>query len=335
LSRPKILYAIQGTGNGHVARAREIIPILQKYGQVDVVLSSDQSQVEVGFTIKYRLTGLSFIYSGNGSISYFKTIRKNKLWQLFKEILQFPIHNYDIVINDFECTTAWAARLRSKKIYGMGHQISFLSKKTPRPKRKDLIGEFILRNYAPCHWPIGFHFEAFDTFVFTPVIRSEIRSLQPELGGHYTVYLPAFKEEEIIRVLNKIPNVKWHVFSKNTQVVRNQENVLLHPVDNKLFLESLRTCVGLLSSAGFESPAETLFLGKNLFVIPIKNQYEQICNAQALSNLGVSVSPEFNLSILGELQRWVDNPFDIRIDFPDQTEDIIRDQILRPAGFLV
>jgi UDP:flavonoid glycosyltransferase YjiC (YdhE family) len=29
----KILYAIQGTGNGHVSRAREIIPIPKKYGE--------------------------------------------------------------------------------------------------------------------------------------------------------------------------------------------------------------------------------------------------------------------------------------------------------------
>jgi UDP:flavonoid glycosyltransferase YjiC (YdhE family) len=28
----KILYAIQGTGNGHVSRAREIIPISKKKG---------------------------------------------------------------------------------------------------------------------------------------------------------------------------------------------------------------------------------------------------------------------------------------------------------------
>ena len=26
----KILYAIQGTGNGHISRARDIIPILKK-----------------------------------------------------------------------------------------------------------------------------------------------------------------------------------------------------------------------------------------------------------------------------------------------------------------
>ena len=38
----KILYAIQGTGNGHLSRARDIIPILQKKGDVDILVSGTQ-----------------------------------------------------------------------------------------------------------------------------------------------------------------------------------------------------------------------------------------------------------------------------------------------------
>ena len=35
----KVLYAFQGTGNGHIARAQEIIPILKKYAEVDILIS--------------------------------------------------------------------------------------------------------------------------------------------------------------------------------------------------------------------------------------------------------------------------------------------------------
>jgi len=35
----KILYAIQGTGNGHLARAVDIIPELKKYGTLDLFVS--------------------------------------------------------------------------------------------------------------------------------------------------------------------------------------------------------------------------------------------------------------------------------------------------------
>ena len=44
----KILYAIQGTGNGHVSRAREIIPFLRKYGNVDILISGIHAEVDVG-----------------------------------------------------------------------------------------------------------------------------------------------------------------------------------------------------------------------------------------------------------------------------------------------
>ena len=58
----KILYAIQGTGNGHISRAREIVPILMKYADVDVLLSGTQADVKLQFPIKYKKHGLSFIF---------------------------------------------------------------------------------------------------------------------------------------------------------------------------------------------------------------------------------------------------------------------------------
>jgi hypothetical protein len=41
----KILYAIQGTGNGHLSRAKDIIPRLQKKGEVDLLVSGCQADV--------------------------------------------------------------------------------------------------------------------------------------------------------------------------------------------------------------------------------------------------------------------------------------------------
>ena len=41
----KILYAVQATGNGHISRAAEIIPLLQTYGSVDVMLSGNNAHI--------------------------------------------------------------------------------------------------------------------------------------------------------------------------------------------------------------------------------------------------------------------------------------------------
>ena len=58
----KILYAIQGTGNGHISRARDIIPILEKKGTLDILVSGTQADVDVGYPVKYKLKGMSFIF---------------------------------------------------------------------------------------------------------------------------------------------------------------------------------------------------------------------------------------------------------------------------------
>ena len=58
----KILYAIHRTGNGHISRARDIIPELQKKGVVDILISGPEADVELGYPVKYTLKGLSFVF---------------------------------------------------------------------------------------------------------------------------------------------------------------------------------------------------------------------------------------------------------------------------------
>ena len=58
----KILYAIQGTGNGHVCRARDIVPVLSRKAEVDVLISGIQSDVQLPFNVKYVFKGLSYIF---------------------------------------------------------------------------------------------------------------------------------------------------------------------------------------------------------------------------------------------------------------------------------
>jgi predicted glycosyltransferase len=51
----KILYAIQGTGNGHLSRARDIVPVLMKNHDVEILVSGSQSDVDFPYPVKYQL----------------------------------------------------------------------------------------------------------------------------------------------------------------------------------------------------------------------------------------------------------------------------------------
>ena len=320
----KILYALQGTGNGHVARSREIIPILQKYGQVDVLISGTQIDLQPPCEVTYHKYGLSFDFDLKGGIGYRKSIANARPDKFIKDVLQFPIKQYDLVINDFEPVVAWAARLRKKPFVSMGHQVSYLSQKTPRPAKIDRFGEFILNNFVP-ETPslIGFHFETYDNFVYTPVIRGEVRNALVTNKGHYTVYLPAYHERYFINHLKKIKSIRWEVFSKHTKSSYSDENVFVSPLNNEGFIESLTSCEGLLNGGGFEAPAEALFLGKKVLVIPMKGQYEQQCNAAAIAQLGVPMLKEIGANFVQELEAWISSNKYISVNYEDQTAEII------------
>jgi len=319
----KILYAIQGTGNGHLSRARDIIPLLQKKGELDILISGTQADVDLPYPITYRFNGLSFIFGKKGGVDLLKTYKKSKLRKLFNEITGLPIEKYDIVINDFEPVSAWACYLKNKECIGLSHQSAVLNKNAPQPKHADLLGRSILKNYAPTSAQYGFHFEQYDENIFTPVIRNQVRELQPQNNGHYTVYLPAYSDKKIIQTLNEFPEVKWEVFSKHNKHAIQSKNISICAIDNEAFIQSLANAEGVLCGAGFETPAEALFMNKKLMVIPMKGQYEQHCNAAALKTMGVPVLKSLKAKHSSAIKKWIASENKVTVNYPNMTESII------------
>lgn len=327
----KILYAIQGTGNGHLSRARDIIPILQQKGELDILVSGIQADVELPYPVKYKFKGLSFIFGKNGGIDLLATYRKSNLKQLYKEIKSLPIDDYDLVLNDFEPVSAWACKMKQKPCIGLSHQAAVINKKSPKPKKKDIVGKVVLNNYAPVTEAYGFHFGAYDKNIFTPVIRSQVREAKPVNKPHYTVYLPAYSDEKIIKVLGEIKNIQWQVFSKHTKKAYKEKNVHIRPINNEAFIESFITCTGVLCGAGFETPAEALYLKKKLMVIPMKGQYEQQCNAAALQTMHVPVIKSLKKKHLDSIKDWATASQQIIVNYPDTTQRIIN-MIIKKHG---
>ena len=89
----KILYAIQGTGNGHISRAREVIPHLINYGQLDVLVSGHQAEVKLPYLIKYKKDGIGFTFGKNGGIDFVDSIKQLKPLRFLSDIMTFPIHD--------------------------------------------------------------------------------------------------------------------------------------------------------------------------------------------------------------------------------------------------
>jgi uncharacterized protein (TIGR00661 family) len=319
----KILYAIQGTGNGHISRARDIVPILATKGELDVLLSGTQANVELGFPIKYHFNGLSFSFGKKGGVDIVETYRKSNIRGLIREVRSLPILNYDLVISDFEPVSAWACLLKRKMSIGLSHQAAVLHEASPRPKKFDPVGKAVLKRYAPVTLSYGFHFQAYAEGILTPIIRQQVRNLRVCDEGHYTVYLPAFADLPILKKLSKFKHERWQIFSKHTKRAYQTENIIVQPIHNEAFLQSLATCRGILCGAGFETPAEAMFLGKKLMVIPMKGQYEQQCNAAALRAMGVPVMKNLKDKHHQKMEEWLASNSPQAIDYPNNTSALI------------
>ncbi|MDO6675897.1 glycosyltransferase family protein [Tenacibaculum sp. 1_MG-2023] len=324
----KILYAFQGTGNGHASRALEIIPHLQRRGDVDILVSGSQYEIGLPFDIKYKLHGLGFFFGKKGGIDLINTLKDLNLKKVYKEIKTLPVKEYDLVINDFEPISAWACLFRNVPIISLSNQNALLNEKNSAFKRFRLE-RLIIKYYAPAKNKFGFHFKTHSSSTFLPIIRKEIRYRNITNKGHYTVYLPSYSDEKIIKVLSKIKDIKWQVFSKKTKEHQFFHNITILPINDDAFIRSMASAKGIVCGAGFATPTEALYLRKKLLVIPMKNQYEQQCNAVTLKEMGVTVVKKLSKKQLPKIEKWINSNKIIEVHYPDVTEDML-DAIILP-----
>ena len=322
----KLLYTVQGTGNGHLARAEALVPYLKKhFDQVDVLVSGFASEIRpTSFQIDYTKRGISFVFGRRGGINWWQTLLKNNFFQLLYDILTLPVTSYDLIISDFEPIGAWAGKINKKRVIAMSHQSALLGANVPLTQKKYPYARPFIKWFAPFNERISFHFNPYDEKTLYPIIRDEIRKIIPVKEAHYTVYLPAYEDDYLISILNRVEGVEWEIFSKYAQHARKAGNCSVFPLNSMKFAQRFSSCTGIICGAGFETPAEAIFYGKKILVIPMKGQFEQDYNRAALKELGVPSLNSLCLQNLKVIKNWVTKNQSIRIEYPDQREEIIK-----------
>lgn len=319
----KILYAIQATGNGHISRAMELLPSLRKHGTVDLFLSGNNSNLALEAPIKFRSKGLSLYYNCTGGLDYWQIAKSFQLSRIKGEIKDLPVEKYDLIINDFEYITAAACAKKKIPSVNFGHQASFQSPKTPRPENKSIAGEWVLRNYAKASRYIGLHFKQYDDFIFPPIIKKEITEATPTDQNYITVYLPSFCEQQLKDLLKPFTDYRFEIFCRETTQAYLFRHLHFLPVDKTRFNQSLIHCSGIITGAGFETPAEALHLGKKLMCIPIKGQYEQQCNAAALKEMGVICLKNTRDNFEEHFTKWMELPQNVPVNYHNNIDQCL------------
>jgi uncharacterized protein (TIGR00661 family) len=308
--RRRILYGIQGTGNGHIVRSIDIIKRLARVADIDILISGDQCDIKCPYPVKYAFSGIQFAFGKTGGIDYRRSVSKLRFIKTVKDILSIPI-KYDLVISDFEPVSAYYARVRGVFSIAVSHQAALFQPGVPMPPKRSKFFEAVIRLYAPCDEMIAIHFREYNSNIVEPVIREAIReategNVEPN-EDQYLAYLPAFNHEELARVLART-NKKWAIFSKWYKgAPRKFGNIEIYQAGQGDFALKFAESFGILSNAGFETNAEALFMGKKLLVMPMRGQYEQACNAAALKELGATVCDSTLTALEKTLPGWVED----------------------------
>jgi len=302
-----ILYGVSATGNGHISRSRITISELKKRGHNVTVLFSGRDVKDFFELEEFRpyiiKKGFTFVFK-KGKLNVFKTLLNIDLIQFVRDVFNIK-KEYDVVVTDFEPISAYAARKLGIHCIGIGHQYSFL-KKIPKSFKMKLASIFFLRFYTPINSTISSHFYHFNQSILPPFIEKSLKNQNAVtvMKNTFLVYLAWEEQDQMISTLNTIKENEFIYYSSVDKEVQIG-NVTLKPYSNKYFKEDLIACNGLITNAGFQLPAEAIYLGKKILCKPLKGQPEQEHNAKTLKRLQhATVCSEFTKE---EIELWIRN----------------------------
>jgi uncharacterized protein (TIGR00661 family) len=283
----RILYGVQATGNGHITRARVLLPALQAAGvEVDVLLSGRAPERLFNMECFGRFEtrrGFTFVTSA-GRVGWLKTLRQSRPVQFWRDYRQLDLSRYDLVLSDFEPVTAWAARHQGAPSLGIAHQYAF-HHPIPGTGFKPWLKPS-LKLFAPVDEAVGVHWYHFDAPILPPLVAPPPYPLTEE-PDKILVYLPFESMDEVIYWLSAFPKYRFRVYC-NIATPEQRGPLELQPFSRDGFQRDLCSCAGVISNAGFGLCSEAIQAGKKLLVKPLHSQVEQRSNAAVLKQMGLA-----------------------------------------------
>ncbi len=318
----KILYGVQGTGNGHISRARMMAKNFSEQGlEVDYLFSgrpkNEFFDMEVFGDFIYR-QGLTFV-SKNGKVSYPKTAVSNNAIRFLTDINKLDLTPYDKIITDFEPVTSWAAKLAKREVLGIGHQYAF-GHKIPRAGDNP-IANTTMKLFAPATHSLGLHWHHFDSTILPPIVDINLKQQREEGKTKIIVYLPFENQKKVQEFVSGLNEFEFFIYSPelNDQDINN---IHLRKTSYKGFKKDLCSAHGVISNSGFELISECLLLGLQVLTKPQQAQMEQQSNAAALKKLGYATTMQ-SLE-RSTLEQWIysieDRPI---VKYPDVAKTIV------------
>ncbi len=282
----KILYGVQGTGNGHISRANAMFDAFGAYPDLDItwLLSGRDREEGCGAIKNFEWRrGLTFV-TGDGGIRKFATFQKNSLRLFWHDVKTLDLSPYDLIISDYEPVICYAAWRKKIPVIGISHLYAF---NYPVPMRGgNPFTTTILRKFAPVTQPIGLHWHHFGYPILPPILDVHKPEHMPAIvRNKIVVYLPWESPERVVAMLAPLTDYDFYIYHP---VFKDADDAHLHrrALSRHGFKRDLFDAWGVIANCGFELLSECLYLGKHVLTKPLTGQMEQYSNAAALEQLG-------------------------------------------------
>jgi uncharacterized protein (TIGR00661 family) len=306
----KVLFIVQGEGRGHMTQALSLSQVLARQGHrlCAVLVGKSQSRVIPKFFLERIGAPVSVFDSPN-----FKPDSRRKgvsiLGTFLENVRRFPSflrsmrclhhalrsHQPDVVVNFYDIMAAiYCALWRPKpKMICIAHQYLMLHPDFVFPKGKRIAIRAMLLYSRVCAWGAdsraALSFRKMEDLpeqklvVMPPLLRAELRRLRPSQEDFILVYvLNDGYAENLAEAHLAHPELKILGFWDRNgapETMTYRENLVFRQLDDVAFLDAMSRCKGLVSTAGFESVCEAMYLGKPVYMVPTGHQIEQHCNA--------------------------------------------------------
>jgi uncharacterized protein (TIGR00661 family) len=213
--------------------------------------------------------------------------------------------NPDVLVNFFDPLAAiYGAICRSKpKMISIAHQYLLLHPGFVFPKL-NLMGKlamlvFIRLCTLGSDRTLALSFKQMrdagrrNLLVVPPLLRHEIKEMAPVTEDFILAYvLNDGYAQDLAERQRRCPDVRIVGFWDRKgapEVTELQENVIFRRLNDTAFLDAMNRCKGLMTTAGFESVCEAMYLGKPVYMMPANRQIEQHCNAVDASLSGAGI----------------------------------------------
>lgn len=323
----KVLFLVQGEGRGHLTQAISMSRTLREAGyQLVAVLVGEAVERPIPAFFYDQISAPveafsspNLVVNAEGKVDFRKTVTHHlpHMFRFGKSIRQInksvQRHRPDLILNFYEILGGlynWLYQ-PSVPMVCIGHQYLFFHSEFPFPKQgrtdRFLINFNSRLTALRAKKVLALSFDALtdepskQVFVVSPLLRPDVHALTPSQKEYILVYLnhPALYSQ-IVDWHLKHPDVPLHCFWSKPDAPPEEkidETLTLHRLDGATFLEMMAGCKALVTTAGFESVCEAMYLDKPVMVVPI--HYEQACNAADTERVGAGVAAKrFDLSIL-------------------------------------